>query len=397
MKKGILIINLIALPCALLAGSIFSGGGIGLMNQSYGGRETGLGGVGIGLPDSGAVGSLNPAVWGKIYHTRFSLGVNFCRNLAKDEHNSDLSDKFALQYTALGISLKPGLVIGIRIFPESRIDYRQVSFVDLGSTQYEEIYIGSGGISSGSMILAGKLKKDIYIGGGIDFLFGNLDTRWRTIISSPTIYSEFSKIDQVMGFRYNIGLFRQIDTDKAIGIFAANEAELDITEELDYTYSDSTVSIDKKLYYPAALGFGFSFPLNKKVIGNIDFLWNGWNGDKQEIGDKKRYQNSQLFAFGLERTPETEPFTPYIKRITYRGGLTLRNLYYRTPNGKTVSEISVTVGAGLPLKAEGTRLDVAFNFGKRGSLSENNAEEFFFNTGIYLNVGEKWFVRKKKY
>ena len=394
----VIILLITALPTLGFCGSIFSSGGIGLISLNPGGREAGMGILGIGLADSAAVGSLNPALWAGTNVTRFSGGAGMNRFGSKDEFADDLSDDFNLRFIALGICLKPGLTLGFRFHPQSRIDHRWTESKWLGDLKYEDFYIGKGGVSIGSAILAGRLSPKIWAGGGVDMIFGNLSTLWGVnFVSAYIADAEFILSEQLFGLRPRIGLYYAIDDEKALGFFAAAGTDVDVTEEYDYSYSDSTSSVERNLRFPPIVGAGYSFPISSRVKGSIDFLWMGWKQDNQDIGEANRFQQAQFLGFGMEIPPLNEPFAPLIQRLAYRAGVNYCNHYYQYPDGKTVGEVSLSLGLGIPLKESNGRVDLAFSFGKRGDLNTNQAEELFLNFGAYINTGEKWFVRKKRY
>lgn len=393
------------------ADSIFSRNGWGFYNLNQCGREAGMGILGIGSADTSMVGSLNPAIWAGINVSRFSTGVAISRFSSKDNTTSDLSDEFTLQYVALGISFKPGLTFGLRFFPQTRMDYRMYDVKTLptdNSYKYEEIYLGKGGISVATALLAARISPKIWIGGGVDVVFGNILTLWRLnfiegggAYASYTKYdpldNEFRLTDKTIGVRPRIGFYGKITENSSFGIFAAADLNMTVTEELMYWNSDSTSSVERKMNFPATAGVGYYFPIAENLHGEFDFLWTGWKKDNQEIFNSERFTQSQFFGFGVEIDPEKEQYLPIAKRMSYRAGINYRNLYYQIPAGEQVPEYSLNFGAGIPLKNKTGSFDVNLTIGKRGNLSNNDAEELFFNIGFYINTGEKWFERKRKY
>ena len=393
------------------ADSIFSRNGWGIYNLNQTGREAGMGVLGIGSADTAMVGSLNPAIWAGINVSRFSSGIAISRFSSQDHTTSDVSDEFTLQYVSLGISLKPGLTFGLRFFPQTRMDYRVYNLKTLpsdNSYQYEEIYLGKGGISVATALLAMRLSPKIWIGGGLDVVFCNVLTLWRlnfieggSSSGSFTTYdpldNEFRLTDKTIGVRPRIGLYGKITENSSVGIFAATDLSMTVTEDFEYWNSDSTSSVKRKMNFPATAGFGYYFPLAENLHGEFDFLWTGWSKKNQEIFNSSRYTQSQFFGFGVEMDPQKEQYLPVAKRMSYRAGVNYRNLYYQVPAGVQVPEYSVNFGIGFPLKNKTGSLDINLSLGKRGTLSNNNAEELFFSLGFYINTGEKWFERKRKY
>lgn len=393
------------------AGSIFSSGGLGIYSLNPGGREAGMGVLGIGLVDTGAVGSLNPALWAGINVTRFSGGMSITRFNSRDHFDKDISDDYTLQFVALGISFKPGLTLGFRFHPQTRVDYRlfEIKYLSTDDNyKFEDIYLGKGGVSLGSAILAGRISSRLWLGGAVDLIFGNILTLWRVnFIQGSGSYSNFSIYDpldtefsqkvRMLGVRPRIGFYFAPDEKHSLGIFAAPGVEVDVTEEYKYWHSDSTAEKEISVQFPPTAGIGYCFPLTKRVQGIFDFLWTGWERENQGVGDNGCYHESQFFGFGIEYQPLSERYAPLVKRMKYRAGVNYRNLYYQVPAGKTVPEYSLNFGTGIPLSKEIGRVDIALAFGKRGDLGSNGAEELFYSLGIYINTGERMFVRKRKY
>jgi len=391
--------------------SVFGTNGVGLFSPKSDGQALSMGILGIGYADTAAVGSINPAAWASISLSRISSGVEITRFASRDNDNTDLSDQFMLPYAAIGVSLKTGYTLGFRFSPFTRMDtrYIQSSYLESDpSYKYEEIYLIKGGISLGSVILAGRLSEKLWIGGSADLIFGNILTLWRlnfqqggsssgTYSSGDSFDNEFRFNRKMLGVRPSLGIYYNPSESYSAGIFAAPAVDVNVDEDTEYWGSDSVVTVEKEMQFPAMFGFGAKFPINWKFNGVFDFLWTGWKGKEQVMGNPDNYQESQFLAFGIETRPVADPLAPLIQRMTYRAGINLQNLYYEVPDGETVNEYSFNLGAGIPIKRGYGRLDISLGIGKRGDLSTNDADEIFYRMGIYMTTGEKWFLRKKRY
>lgn len=400
MKTRYYVTAFLLLFChSALAGSIFSGGGVGLITQNPGGRAQGMGILGIGLPDTMSVGSINPALWAGIPVTKFSGGFSAYNYRSEDAGGSDVSDDFNLQYIALAIPVKKDLTIGFKFFPQSRVDYRIYDkSVSSSGYEYEDFNIGKGGISTVSLIVSSRISRNSFLGGELDFVFGNVNTLWGVNFASNSISDvQYTLSNRVFGIRPKLGLYYDTGNDSYFGIFAAAETSMDAEKEFDYSLVDSSETVDIEFNYPASLGIGYNFPVSNRVQSEIDFLWTGWKSAGQDIGQENRYQESQFFGIGFEFQPLTGEQLPLYQRLYYRAGLNYRNLYYQSPAGEPVSDYSVSFGLSFPLKQQFSRFDVSFTAGKRGDLASNGAEEIYYTAGLNISTGERWFVRKKRY
>ena len=397
--KYYLIAFLLLFGHSAFAGSIFSGGGVGLIMQNPGGRSTGMGILGIGLLDTMNAGSINPALWAGIPVTKFSGGFSVFSFKSQDAAASDVSNDFNLQYIALGIPLKKDLTIGFKFFPQSRIDYRVFNrSVSSTGYEYEDFNIGKGGLSTASLVLSSRISKNSFIGGELDFVFGNVNTLWGVNFASNSISDvQYTLSERVFGVRPKLGYFYDLGNGANFGVFAAAGASLDAEREIDYSLADSVKTSSIEFDYPASFGLGYYFPVSNRIQSEIDFLWTGWKSAGQDIGVENRYQESQFFGIGFEFQPQSGSQLPFYQRLFYRTGINYQSLYYQSPTGEPVNDYSVSFGLSIPLKQQFSRLDLSFTAGKRGDLNSNGAEEIYYTAGFNISTGERWFVRKKRY
>jgi hypothetical protein len=75
-------------------------------------------------------------------------------------------------------------------------------------------------------------------------------------------------------------------------------------------------------------------------------------------------------------------------------GGSIRQFYMSDADGDPVLEMMGTVGLGFPMIYPASRVDIAFGFGRRGSLSANGFQENCFRINVSATIAEKWFTRK---
>ena len=85
---------------------------------------------------------------------------------------------------------------------------------------------------------------------------------------------------------------------------------------------------------------------------------------------------------GGEYIPDVASVTSYLKRMTYRLGVSYKQTPYLWEE-KNVNEISVGMGFSLPIPRY-SNLNLGAEIGRRGDLSEGQIEERF--TRVYLGL-----------
>ena len=100
------------------------------------------------------------------------------------------------------------------------------------------------------------------------------------------------------------------------------------------------------------------------------------------------YKNSQKYIIGGYYIPKYDSFNSYLSRVVYRAGFR-----YDTNglviNNQTINDYGMNFGLGLPLGV--SKIDVGFEFGKRGTISSGLIQENYFNLSIGLSLSDKWF------
>ena len=396
MKRNIILIFAIFLaPGLLSAASIFSAGSIGVMEEYPGGRAQGMGILGLALEDTMSVGFMNPALWSGINLTCYSVGVGVSRYYGRDKDNDDLADDFTLQSIALGIPMGKGLILGFHLTPISRMYYRWLEEGSVSSVSFTEISRGEGGLSSGSMILSMRLSQNVKLGFSYGLLWGTFADTVRVDFKSTGYNdSEFILSREAWGSRLSAGL--QVVSNKGgrAGLFISAPVKIDIEQELN-VHADSTATEDLEMTYPLTLGAGLGYPLSAKVYGSVDYLWQMWESSKQDIGSSTLYRESHHAGAGIEIAPVREALAPFLQRVTYRMGMNYAAMYYKSLNGNTVSQWTISFGMGIPVKEEKARLDAVLSYTRRGDLDYNQAEEDIFRLSLFFNFGQRWFERKK--
>jgi hypothetical protein len=84
----------------------------------------------------------------------------------------------------------------------------------------------------------------------------------------------------------------------------------------------------------------------------------------------------------------------YAKRITYRAGFK----YEKTGlivNSTSINDVGMTFGFGLPITGSLSNTNIGFEFGKKGTTSNNLVQENYFNISIGVSLNDKWFVKSK--
>ena len=58
-------------------------------------------------------------------------------------------------------------------------------------------------------------------------------------------------------------------------------------------------------------------------------------------------------------------------------------------------EKAITLGLGLPVRRNASELNLSFDVGTCGNLSQNNLQQFFVKGTFAITLSDFWFVKRK--
>jgi len=107
---------------------------------------------------------------------------------------------------------------------------------------------------------------------------------------------------------------------------------------------------------------------------------------------RETYVNAPLYdeleiRAGLERDGNSRGRD---KRWPWRLGGYYRTWHYYLEN-EPITEFGFTLGTGIPIKTNTSRMDIAIAWGQVGKLGLNGAQESFFRVMLSITGGEKWY------
>ena len=104
--------------------------------------------------------------------------------------------------------------------------------------------------------------------------------------------------------------------------------------------------------------------------------------------------NSQRYALGMEITPNDRSAKSYLARVRYRmGGYYLKD--YLVLNDYQLKDVGISFGMGLPLKRSKTSINLAIEYGQKGTTDYRLIKETYTRFTLNLTLHEYWFAKSK--
>ena len=371
-----------------------------------------MGGLSI-VGDSIQLSLMNPASYSKLRLTTFAVGGTNTSTTFKTDSEKEKAQRTSFDYLAIGLPLgKFGMSFGL--MPYSAVGYKNESSEVVSGETRDYTDQGNGYINK--VFVGGSYAFNSNLSFGLDFSyhFGDFTNDFTETVTSPDYTQYISRernLTKMNGVSLNFGLLynRNINSKLTFHSSITYSPESKLSSENSRNiatvfyasngaeFANDSEDIDvpnKDLIIPSRLSLGLGLGENKKwLVGTeITFTQNKNLVNRFEDFTNLSYENSTRFALGGYYVPKYDSFTSYFERIVYRAGFKYENSGLVLKN-ESINDYGMNFGLGLPLGF--SRVDLGFEFGKRGTTANGLIEENYFNLSIGLNLGAKWFEKRK--
>lgn len=401
--KKILISFLFLLPSLSYGGSsIFAlvPKSIGEHYYPYSTAALGRGGFSMAFMDSVDLNQMNYSSWSYISRTTFTLGMGFQSLSSESEINQTNSNdgNFLGGYIAIPLIQKK-LAIGFGILPKSFNDQGFIlEDAGVGSPATQTIKT-NGSLSEVQFVTSYAVSKNLSVGLLLYYILGNITD------NSKLEYSEATYRDVIIENEYHLygkgasvglSVFYRLNEKLAFGAQAKLPTKITIYSQQSSVTTNKTVDEYREITFPLNGTVGVTYQAGERWALGTDFDYTAWKkGYLFNSMTVDGVDNNYRLGLGVEYMPSARRIISYSDKINYRGGLYYGKLNFLS-NGQPVIDYGLSLGLGLPIVRGSSRLDIAFQLGKRGSLGKNGLSESYFRLNFSIAASELWFLREDR-
>jgi hypothetical protein len=145
---------------------------------------------------------------------------------------------------------------------------------------------------------------------------------------------------------------------------------------------------------PAKYTFGSGIGMDKKWFlgAEISFQENSKLRNRFKDINNATFENSTRISLGGYFVPKHDSFSNYFSRVIYRAGFRYENTGLVIRN-ESINDYGMTFGIGLPVGL--SKINLGFEFGKKGTTSQGLVQENYFNLNIGLSLNDLWFRKRE--
>lgn len=395
----------------------FSSFGVG---EYYGNGLTqnqGMGGIGASAPEYWHLNNVNPALL--VFNTITVFEAGFLgeqRTLKGASGTSEKSGSGNLNYLALGFPVKRtkwGMSLGLKPYTGVNYQLNYTAAIEGSTNTVDVAESGSGGINQLYWSNGVALNSNFSVGLKATYYFSSIINEYATTLSETTqavkyttnIYDRqyftgfgFSPavsfhMDSLFGkknYQINAGVVYDLKTDLRTKFYERFERRniAGITDSVTLVNNIAgTTTI------PQVVTAGVSFAKGFQWMIGADFTFLNYSNFKDFKGGTGGTRNGWQLAFGGKITPDPGSLSSYLKRVTYRTGVSLAESPYLI-NGNVLKDFGINFGLSLPVSRISS-LDLGVKVGKRGDLQTNTVEENYFKLYFGVTFNDQWFIKRR--
>lgn len=396
--------------------SYFSRYGLGDIELTGKGRIAAMGGAGIALGSKYSLNHLNPASYGSLDSMSFifegglkALATRFETSNGSNEVSTINFDYLTIAFPVTSwwrssLGLTPYSSIGYKLDSEITKEDKDGNFLFKLKSKLD----GKGGLSKAYYSNSFVLFKDLYLGANVSYLFGTIErSKKETFLKQDgsidksfitTSKDEKYKIHDILfdfGFQYN----KRVSEDYKFslgGIYTPKTRLNNSYTNIAGVVNESKDNLD--IYIPEKIGTGLSIEYKDNLIINFDYIIEKWKGiDLLETTSSYKYQDSKTIAMGIEYIPNRRSRN-YLGAIAYRAGFHYTDSYMMIKHDNkynSLKDMGISFGFGFPLKQSSTFINVAFELGQRGNISDTQMKETYGKVSLSFSLFSRWFYKQK--
>lgn len=382
--------------------------GIGLTKFRGTVENQSMGGISV-FSDSIHINLQNPASYGKLQLTTYTVGGSLTGTNLETEDNSESARNVTLDYLAIGVPTGK-LNFGFGLIPYTSVGYRILE----ENEETVNRFTGRGGMNKVYLTTAYAFTPGLSLGVNVNYNFGNVQNRFTAFQRNVQFGTRRINRTDLKGFNVDLGLDYQtmISNDLRLHTSATYTPQMDITTERmsnvatvvsnaqgselvaaenEETFPESSLSLPGR--YTLGMGLG---KRNKWFVGGeyTNLQASGFNPDAGINNLNYNYSDASQYRLGGYYVPQYNSLTSYVERIVYRAGVRYEETGLNV-NNESINEFGISFGLGLPAGTSFSNANVGFEYGQRGTTNSGLIKENFFRLSLSLSLNDRWFVQSR--
>lgn len=406
-----------------VAVSPYSAYGIGEMLYDNNTEQGGMGGIST-VPTNAygqSANFSNPAANKNLRMTSFNVSYRGENYSFKTEADKQSSSKSNISNLSMAFPTGENSSFGIGFQPFSGLGYEIANQAEINQIKQSVSMKGEGGINSLHAFYSQNLNKQFTVGIRANYLFGELKRNEIVGIEGASLVTDYENESDYRGVQVTLGTMytKKLTKDNTLSIGATYTLPTNLRTDVrdvtsTYTFSGmdpnpATTDIvasyrdnKAKTKLPQTIALGASYSKENTWSIATEVKYNTWSdfekptfGEVRSLTNGTEYKNNVRLAVGGYWIPDFKSYKSYFNRVIYRAGGYYQGASYAI-NGTDINSYGLTLGAGLPIgkSNDASTLNLSFEYGQRGTKSNNLVKEDYVGVKVAFDITDIWFRKR---
>jgi len=398
-------------------GSSYSYFGVGTPVEAISDNFKSHGVFGISGKSIEVMSLANPALWSRAFYTEGNTRLELTQHELSSDNASSTNQSLQPGYIQVMLPMSKGKVgLSVSLYPVTSSNYQsqetQVLPVGNDTLGYTNTVNGSGGVNKFEMGVGFKINENISVGYAPSIAFLTLRNtellsfsrsiapQQQNFSASGAAFSQrigiaakyenlFRSEDRFyFGATFNmpvrIGVKREYTTSKNV---EGQTRQVDLTSTLQNTGGE--------IELPMEVGFGLGYAPTQFFSFAFEGIYQNWSQYSSQIdpADALLMTDRTKIGAGGQFHPYKRNSERFFSRFKYSGGVSYDSGHLSI-QGNDIETLWLSAGLGI-ITRTASSLDFSFQYGFRGTTSNNLIEERVWSLGMTVNLSELMFIRRK--
>jgi hypothetical protein len=422
MKRSILITLLTIVSIKMMAQNNslpYSQMGIGDLDDGYYNRTSGMANTGIAYRSNRFLIQNNPASFSALTDQYFTMELGIrgqYLSYAGTPVNVASTESGDITFRKLVLGLKLGKHWGTSagIVPYSTQNYEFAVPYNLVGTTVQiasSFYQGHGSVNKAYWANSYEFFHHLSLGVEAGYIFGQLNQNniIQSTANGATLVSSTNNINlNNLYFTYGMQLYGNIGKKwkYSLGATYSMRADLLAASTKEVLNNDSVIlqniqNNEGYLSLPNAYGGGIALTYKDKYTFLADFRYQDWNAvevKNSEVYPGQGYSivSAERGSVGFEVSKKKTFYNTRVELSYLQAGLYYGNTYLQI-NGQQIKDMGVTAGIGANSLKSPLAFDIIFQYGIKGTTTNNLIRQNYADVTFVLNFGQIWYTKGKKF
>lgn len=403
------------------SGSTYSYLGIGIPVDFVSPPASAMGLYGTAVFNVAKPSLANPAFWGNTEYTNVTGGMALNYFDASDNFGSSENTNINFTYAHLVAPLiKNRLGFSLALYPKTESRYKMETINDVllpgSSGMQENIYrlitTGRGGINKLEAGLGFRINDNISVGYAPALMFGvtnaHNDISFDTATQQPLSYNIRTRY---RGFAHRIGVAMNagsvlrnrdhVDFGVTVSLPATLHAHRRVTSEVLTSNRFGTVEMisedelgRRDVNYPLEASAGISYYPSRFLMFGTELQYQQWSDYTDFDPTVETFTKDRIkIGLGFEYNAFMRGNTGLFNSLIYRLGVSYDTGHLEI-SGTDIETLLFSGGIGIPT-GPGSTIEFGFDYGFRGTTSNNLVQERIFAIRASFNLTERMFMQRR--